>query len=136
MSTFIGIWLDHKKAYLFSMKDNEESLQKIESQAESKIRQSGGSRSKTPYAPQDVGPERKLQQKRKLHLHTYYHDIIQLIKEAEKVYLFGPGEAKFELEKELKKVKKLQNKIAKIDPADRMTQKQIAAQVRKFFAHT
>ena len=53
--------------------------------------------------------------------------------DADKILIFGPGEAKIELEKELKKSKELSLKIVGVEPADKMTEKQIAAKVKKVF---
>jgi len=47
--------------------------------------------------------------------------------------IFGPGEAKKELKKEMGKHKALAVKIAGIESADKMTALQIVAKVKKFF---
>ena len=49
------------------------------------------------------------------------------------VGIFGPGEAKIELKKEIEKSKELAGKIKKIESADKMTIKQITAKVKAFF---
>jgi hypothetical protein len=66
-------------------------------------------------------------------LHDYYQSIIQYIKDADKFLIFGPGRAKGELEKEIKKSKSLAKKIVAVETIDKMTERQIAAKVRKFF---
>jgi len=133
MTKNIGIWIDHEKAFIVSMIGGEEKINKIESQVESHIKALGGSRSTTPYGPQDVSAERKLEARRKQHLHKYYLKLINEIKDAQKIYIFGPGNAKIELEKELKKSKELAPKIVAVEAADKMTEGQMAAKVREFF---
>jgi hypothetical protein len=48
--------------------------------------------------------------------------------------IFGPGKAKGELEKEMHRSKSLALKVIPLETTDKMTEKQIAAKVRKFFA--
>jgi hypothetical protein len=48
------------------------------------------------------------------------------------VFIFGPGEAKVELERKLAR-EKSSPPILAVEAADKMTDRQIAAKVRKFF---
>lgn len=133
MDRFVGIWLDQEKAFIVSIFDGKESINLIESGVEKRIRLSGGSRSKSPYGPQDVASEKKPEERRKHQLRRYYQEIRDAIEDAEKVLIFGPGEAKTGLEKEMKKTKQLPYKIIGVEPADKMTEKQILAKVRNTF---
>lgn len=58
--------------------------------------------------------------------------MIAFIKNAESIFIFGPGEAKLELKKRIEK-KRLGKRITGIESADKMTNPQIAVKVRKFF---
>ena len=133
MKKNVGIWVDHEKAFIVSFIGDQETLAFIQSNVEGHIRLSGGSRSRTPYGPQEVASERKMEERRKHQLRRYYQEIIRSIGDAGKILIFGPGEAKIELEKEIKKSKQLPSKIVGIEPADKMTERQIAAKVKKFF---
>lgn len=66
------------------------------------------------------------------HLKLYYDEVISFIRDAESILIFGPGEAKTELKKRLER-HKLTGRIAGIEAADSMTDRQIAAKVRQFF---
>jgi len=134
MKKNIGLWIDHEKAFVVSLAEGSEKIQKIVSGVESHIKTLGGSRSATPYSPQDVATERKLERRRKQHLHQYYQKIIDSIKDAGSIFIFGPGAAKTELEKELRKSRPLATSIAAIETADKMTENQILARVKKYFA--
>ena len=59
-------------------------------------------------------------------------EVIPFIRNAESILIFGPGEAKTELKNHLER-HKLTGRIAGIETADRMTDRQIAAKVRRFF---
>jgi hypothetical protein len=58
--------------------------------------------------------------------------VISCIHNAESILIFGPGEAKGELEKRLVN-KGLGGRIAGIETNDKMTDRQIAAKVRQHF---
>jgi hypothetical protein len=142
MNKYIGMWIDHRKAYIVSINkstleiepEEKETLTTIESGVEKHLRLSGGARTrKTPYGPQDIAVDSKIDDRRKHQLQDYYQNIIRLIQGAKKILIFGPGKAKSELEKEIKKSKSLAQKIIAVETTDKMTEKQIAARVRKFF---
>jgi hypothetical protein len=141
MKKYAGIWLDHRKAILVylitgrnTFDQEPESVERLESNLERKVRLSGGSRSrKTPYGPQEIAVEGKLEDRIKRQLKQYYQSIIEKIEDADRIYIFGPGEAKVELKKEIEKLKGFAGKIEKVESADKMSHRQIAAKVRTFF---
>jgi hypothetical protein len=66
------------------------------------------------------------------HLNIYYDAVIASIREAEAILIFGPGEAKGELKKRLKRAN-LSGHIVGMETVDKMTDHQIAAKVRQHF---
>lgn len=66
------------------------------------------------------------------YLDLYYDEVIANICDAESVLVFGPGEAKGELIKRLKK-NKIRGHIESIETVDKMTDLQIDAKVRQHF---
>ena len=133
MKKQIGLWIDHERAFIVSLVDSSEQILIITSDAESHIKTLGGSRTASPYGPQDVAAEKKLERKRNQHLHKYYQKIIATLKDAQQIFIFGPGAAKTELEKEINKFKELHGKIVDIKSSDKMTEGQIIAKVKKNF---
>jgi len=133
MKKYAGIWIDHEKAFVVLIHEDKSVLHCIESNVEGRFRLSGGSRSRTPYGPQDVASERRVEGRRKHHLQRYYQEVIQAVGDSHKILIFGPGEAKTELAKEFGNSKELSSRIVSIEPADKMTQKQIIAKVKEFF---
>ena len=67
------------------------------------------------------------------HLDIYYDAVIAAIRDAESILILGPGEAKGELKRRLEGLN-LGGRIAGVETADKMTDRQIAAKVRKRFA--
>lgn len=133
MQKQIGIWMDHSVARIVAIKDKEIKFSKIESNAGSNYRLSGGSRSKVPYGPQDIAAEGKMDDKRRQQLHRYYREIIKGIKHADDIYICGPAEAKSELEKEIKKEKNFMAHLVAVEAADKMTDNQLIAKIKKIF---
>ena len=67
------------------------------------------------------------------HLEQYYAAVTSLIRDAESILLLGPGEAKIELKHHLER-EGLGQRIVRVDTVDKMTDRQIAAKVRQYFA--
>ena len=133
MKKYMGVWIDHEKAFLVTLTGGKEVTTFVESNVEGRVRLSGGSRSRSPYGPQDVASERKRDERHRHRLREYYQRIIRELEDAHRILIFGPGEAKIELENEMKKSKQFSPKIVSVEPADKMTEAQIAAKVRNAF---
>ena len=142
MKKYIGIWVDHKKAVIVTKKQPERSYEEdlelavtqISSDVERKVRLSGGSRTRnTPWGPQEIAVDSKIEARQKQQLKKFYHQIIEFIKDADKILIMGPGEAKLELKKEIEKSKALISKIVGVHTSDKMTNNQIAAKIKSYF---
>lgn len=115
------------------MDNGEATAKTIESGASRNVRLSGGARSRTSYGPQDIASDSQRHAKYKKTLIEYYRSLIDVFRDAEALYIFGPGEAKDELRREIEKLKPLRGKIAAVETTDKMTDRQISAAVRSFF---
>jgi len=131
--TYAGLWIDHKKTIIVVLTDGRVTVDHIESNIESRFRFSGGKGSAVPRSPQEVSFEPKRDARYQHHLHKYYQEVIHSLTDIDAVFIFGPGEAKGELEKEIKKSKHLAPKIKKIEDTDKMAENQIVIKVKKFF---
>jgi stalled ribosome rescue protein Dom34 len=132
MKTEVGLWIDHRKADIVTITDKGETIRLIISKAEKQLRRSGDSPLKGSYESQQVPSDNSRQHALTGHLNIYYDAIIASIRDAESILIFGPGEAKNELKKRLKK-NNLALRIVGVETSDRMTGHQIAAKVRKRF---
>ena len=73
----------------------------IESKAEKQPGRFDGVRSTTPYEAQKVPADGRQDIKFADKLNIYYDEVISVLRDVESILLFGPGEAKVELEKRL-----------------------------------
>lgn len=126
MKRAAGLWIDHRETVIVFIGDQGEETRRIESNMEKHVRFSGGSRSEEGKA--DDQRDRQFTG----HLNRYYDQVISYIRDAESILLFGPGEAKGELEKRLAS-KGLNGRIVGVETVDKMTDRQIAAKVRQRF---
>jgi hypothetical protein len=133
MKRVVGLWIDHRKAVIVSIVgEGKEIILTMKSHMEPHVRFAGGSRSKGPYQFLGVTPEDQQDRRFADHLSAFYDEVISHIREAEAILLFGPGEAKGELEKRLEG-KGLGRLIVGVETIDKMTDRQIAAKVRQRF---
>jgi hypothetical protein len=132
MGAKVGLWIDHRKAIIVAVTDKGEEIRLIISKAEKQRRRSGDSPLKGPYEPLQIPADDSRQKTLTGHLNIYYNAVIAGIRDAESILIFGPGEAKGELQKRLKR-NNLGGRIVGIETVDKMTDRQIAAKVRQYF---
>jgi hypothetical protein len=131
MKTTKGLWIDHKKAVIVTVTDDGEEVTEITSHVEKQLGRSDGVRSMTSYPAQLVPADDSKERRLTGHLDKYYDDVISHLRDAESIVIFGPGEAKGELAKRID-ISKLSGRIAGIETADKMTDRQLAAKVRVY----
>jgi hypothetical protein len=132
MRTKVGLWIDHRKAIIVVVTDKGEEIRLIISKVERQLRRSGDSPLEGAYDKAQVPARNSRQRTFTAHLNIYYDAVIACIHDAECILIFGPGEAKGELKKRLRKAN-LSGHIVGMETVDKMTDHQIAAKVRQHF---
>ena len=127
MKKQIGLWIDHRKAVIVIVTEEGEELKKITSNMEKHVRFTGGT------ASEDGSTEDVRDRQFGNHLNSYYDEVIAVIRGADTIQIFGPGEAKGELEKRIER-EGLKAHILAIETVDKMTDRQISAKVRDHLA--
>jgi hypothetical protein len=125
MKRQVGLWIDHRQAVIVTVADEGEETRLIASNIEKHVRFAGGS-------SQDGSVEDMRDRRFENDLNSYYDEVIAVIRDADSIQIFGPGEAKGELEKRLEHAG-LKGNILAIETVDKMTDRQIAAKVRERF---
>jgi hypothetical protein len=122
MRKYTGLWIDHKKAIVVTVTDGVEEKKTIPSDVGKHVRFSRG---------REGGPGEDRQDSRFANiLHRYYDDVILTIRHSDSVLVFGPGEAKGEIKKRLKNTN-FTGRICSMETADKMTDRQISAKIRR-----
>jgi hypothetical protein len=125
MKSEIGLWIDHRQAVIVVVTAAGEETKRIRSNLEKHVRFASGS--SEDGSAEDVRDRQFGNQ-----LNSYYAEVIAVIRGADAIHIFGPGEAKGELEKRLEH-EGLKGRIVDIETVDKMTDRQIAAKVRERF---
>lgn len=134
MNSRFGLWIDHRRAFIIHFSGIEARTENIESNLEKHVRAAGGSRTATPYGPQDVFAEDKVDRKFQLHLKQFYNKVAESLQGADSILIMGPGEARNEFRKHLEKSKQQPRPAIEVAPADKMTDAQIVAKAREYFS--
>jgi len=123
MQADVGLWVDHRQAVIVFITATGEETKHVVSHMEKHVRFSGAAAEGS--AGEDVR-DRKFDN----HLNSYYDEIVALLREARSIQIFGPGEAKGELEKRLEESGFI-SKVTNVETSDKMTDRQIMAKVRE-----
>ena len=115
------------------LSDKGQETKRIKSGSEKQLRRSGRSPSQAPFEAQMVPADDSREREYTGHLADYYDEVISCIRPAEAILLFGPGEAKGELRKRIER-NKLDLRITNVETSDKMTERQIAAKVRRHYS--
>jgi len=124
MKRKVGLWIDHSKAVIVSITGELEEIKSIPSDMEKHVRFSGGAQR---ISEEDIRDRRFTN-----YLNKYYDEVIAMIRDAASILIVGPGEAKIELKKRLEG-EKHNGREVNLETADKMTDPQIAAKVRKHY---
>lgn len=132
MNKKTGLWIDKKKAVIIKIDgDNVEKIT-IESNTDRQESRYDGVKSNAKF---DLKPTRTddIQDRAYMaHLDKYYNEVIANICSSASILIFGPGEAKIDLNKLLCE-KKLDGNVASVETVDKMTEPQIISKVRSFY---
>jgi stalled ribosome rescue protein Dom34 len=125
MKRQVGLWIDHSQAVIVTVAKEGEEIKRITSNMEKHVRFVSGS-------SEDGSAEDARDRQFENHLNRYYDEVIAVIREADSIQIFGPGEAKGQLQKRLEG-ENLMGHIVAVETVDKMTDRQIVAKVRQRF---
>src|SRR5687767_15354892 len=125
MTKQVGLWLDRKKAVIVSIANNIEAKRIITSDMEHYVLYS-------TVVPGDGSPEEIRDRRFWNHLGEYYDRIVEHIRDATEIQIFGPEMAKYELQKRLES-EGLSLQIVSVEDDGKLTDLQIATKVQKRF---
>ena len=123
MKKEIGLWIDHRKAVIVIVSDEGEEVKEITSHMEKHVRYSNDT---TEGGSSEDVRDRQFENR----LNSFYDAVVAVIRDGYTVQIFGPGEAKGELNKRLENAG-FKGHILAVETVDKMTDRQIAAKVRE-----
>ena len=132
MNRNIGLWIDHKQAYLIWYEGSRVGIDIIPSNIAPPAHYSGGTQLGGKLT-QKGDTELHHNDRYKVQLNKFYKQVISALQDAASIFIMGPGKAKIEFEKALKKHKAMKKRLVKVETADKMTKNQMIAYVKKFY---
>ncbi len=130
MHTQAGLWIDHRKAVIVTVSADGETTKLVESNVEKHVRHVGSGSASASHESRRATAEDTQDRHFEGELRRYYDEVIAVIRDAEAILLFGPGEAKGELKARLAHAG-LATRIVGVETVDKMTDRQIAEKVRE-----
>jgi hypothetical protein len=125
MEKRVGLWIDRNKAVIVSIANNVEGRRIITSAMDNYVQYS-------TVVPGDGSPEDIRDRRFWNHLEEYYVKIIEHIRDAAEIQIFGPEGAKYELQKRLES-QGLAGHIISVEDTGKLTDLQIATKVLQRF---
>ena len=132
MKREVGLWIDHHKTVMVTMANEKEETREIWSNVEKHVRFSGALHLKDANGSVMSNAEDVSDRRFENHLNGYYDGVASLLRNADSIWIFGPGEAKVELQKRLEH-QDLGARIVSVETVGKMTNRQIEAKVRQHF---
>lgn len=134
MKRVTGIWIDKRCAKIVILDGGSEELHTIHSSIE-EYRPKGGSGTKVKGGPQDVIQDSKFAHREKQQEKAFFKNVIDFISTSGKVVIFGPAQTGKKLYSEMSEsYPDVYRKVQEVKTADSMTNNQIKAWVRDYFA--
>jgi hypothetical protein len=124
MTRKAGLWIDHKKAVIVTITNDAEVITHIESDISKTDRISGNADEPPTESPRN----RRFAQG----LNKYYDNIALFMRDKISILIMGPGKAKIEFQKRLE-AEASSKRIVGVESAQKMSDRQLAARVRKHF---
>jgi hypothetical protein len=125
MKSQVGLWIDDRKAVIVTIITPQDGTGLFQANLEKQVRFSDD-------LSRDSRAHDLRANKYSSSLSSYYDDVMECIHDAEFIQIFGPGDAKLELEKRLKR-EALSGCIVTIETTEKMTDRQLEAKVWQHF---
>jgi hypothetical protein len=137
MKKQMGIWIDSIHAYIININEDEPRIETIDSGIVPNERFAGEGKRFTRvgnvYIDFEKNEERKFDQK----MEDYLNKVMTMLKDVEELLIFGPAQTRIKLGKKIKEEKTMQNISVVNEAAEDMSERQMVAHVRQYFAaHT
>lgn len=124
-----GIWIDHSQAIIVKADPaGEMTLHTIASDVEPKYNIGSMEGEHSTIYNQQKGANRHNNQ-----VYAFVEQVVEALRDADEIIVFGPANAKFELKKAIEEYKPLTKKLISVETTDKMTENQLKAHVKEAF---
>ena len=124
MSHDVGVWIDHQRAVIVRASAKGITTETMDSEVGVHPRFGG---------ELVGGGEKKYEERHGQNLDRYFDAVIDQLAGPDRLLIFGPGEAKGELERRFRHSKVHAGCVVDVETADKLTESQIVAKVKGHF---
>jgi stalled ribosome rescue protein Dom34 len=118
----LGIWIDHKQAVVVSVTRDHSAVTRLRSS----LRRHG-----RYHGAQDGGGEQKYEARHEQGVAHFVDAVARHVERGDEVLILGPGEIKSALAHRIRQIKSLKAVVTRTSAADKLTERQIVAAVRR-----
>ncbi|MBI4864883.1 MAG: hypothetical protein HY815_32185 [Candidatus Riflebacteria bacterium] len=130
--TSVGVCSDHREAMIVFESGKARTAKQVLANVEKQLRRAADAPPDESFESQLVPADDSRERKRTGDLARYFDEVIVNLQDAASILIFGPGEAKVELQKRLE-LNHREGRVLCVEVADRMTERQIVSRVRRHF---
>lgn len=127
-----GVWIDHREAIVVVLDSDSGRPLHVASHVVKHLSRGGDSPLRGSFEARQVPRDDRRQMALTGELNAYYDRLVAIVAPLDALLILGPGEAKGEFKKRLDR-HKLGACVVGIQTADKMTDPQLAAEVREYF---
>lgn len=132
MAANVGIWIDHREAFLVRLEGATPSVEHLTSGAERQLRRSSD-RKDGPFEADHVLADDIQMNIFNNDLQRYYDRVIEALGDFDGLWVLGPGEAKGEFVKRLEKQVRVGTRAVEVEASERMSEAQLKVAVVRHF---
>ena len=134
MNTQAGLWINHYEAIVVVLREkNVVAVTHLSSHVGKDHCRADGSCPPPHCDPQDVASAQQFENRRLHQLNRFFDDVIDSVCRAQQLFVMGPGEAKGQFVKHLRKINAMKDRNIAVETRDKMTETQITDAVMEFF---
>ncbi len=129
----VGIWIDQKEANIITLNKGAIHSKTIYSEIETRIRIEGEKKQFGRFGDQFLVDEKGKENRIKEYTQKYLVRVLKELSKADEIFLFGPAQTKFRLEKLIFEIPEMAIKMKDTKTSANMTHNQKLAYVRDFY---
>jgi hypothetical protein len=132
MKNNMGVWIDGSKAVIVNLAND--SIVQVQAEIDNNVHHGHeGDKGAFIGGGRHVNNEKTFDERRKHQTDHYIKNVISELKTADSVFVFGPSEMKHHLKTQIENDRYLATRLSAVVSADKMTENQIIAAVKKHF---
>jgi len=129
----VGVWIDQKEANIITLNRGTIYSKTIYSDVETRIRIEGEKKQFGRFGDQYLVDEKGKENRIKEYTQKYLLRVLKELTKADEIFLFGPAQTKFRLEKLISEIPEIAVKFKETKTSEKMTHNQKSAYVRDFY---